>query len=540
MRNNQPITQREYQLESDDFLISRTNLRGRITYANPAFVEVSGFDYDELVGAPHNIVRHPDMPEAAFEDLWKSIKGGDVWIGLVKNRRKNGDHYWVRAHVTPVTEDGEIVGFVSVRLKADRASIKAAERDYTALREGRGRHLYLHEGEVRRRGLLAALRRWDPRSVGSSLGFLFLGAAMLDLVSLAIGLRGLEDDASGTRVAMITLTAVGLPLLALGFRMVARSMLAPVMTAARFTLQIAAGNLAVRPPGRRSGELGMLVMGLKLMRRSLASIVGDVHQGMTVVAPAARDIAQGNEDLSSRSEEQASSLQQTAASMEQMTATVSQNAENARQASELASDASNAVSESGRVMGEVVETMGRITESADRMAVIIGTIDGIAFQTNILALNASVEAARAGEHGRGFAVVAEEVRNLAARSAEASQEIRRLIDGSGREIESGATLVRNAESAIESVVSSVARVNHIMGEIRSASEEQNTGINQINQAVAQMDSVTRQNADRVQASAVAAASLERQIRVLTHSMDVFRLSSNLPAGNAGNTGGRVP
>jgi aerotaxis receptor len=202
---------------------------------------------------------------------------------------------------------------------------------------------------------------------------------------------------------------------------------------------------------------------------------------------------------------------------------VGQNAENARQASRLSGEASRAVSESGEVMGQVVDTMGRITASSEKMAVIIGTIDSIAFQTNILALNASVEAARAGEHGRGFAVVAQEVRNLAGRSADAAREIRDLIAGSGREIESGAELVRRAEAAIESVVTSVTRVNDIMGDISAASEEQSTGINQINQAVAQMDGVTRQNAERVQASARAAASLEAQVDSLTHSIAVFRL-----------------
>ncbi len=200
-----------------------------------------------------------------------------------------------------------------------------------------------------------------------------------------------------------------------------------------------------------------------------------------------------------------------------------QNAENARQASRLSGEASRAVSESGEVMGQVVDTMGRITASSEKMAVIIGTIDSIAFQTNILALNASVEAARAGEHGRGFAVVAQEVRNLAGRSADAAKQIRDLIDGSGREIDNGAKLVRRAEAAIESVVTSVTRVNDIMGDISAASEEQSTGINQINQAVAQMDGVTRQNAERVLASARAAAALEAQVDNLTHSIAVFRL-----------------
>ena len=526
MRDNQPVTGHEHKLRSDDFLISRTDLRGRITYANPAFVEVSGFTNDELVGAPHNIVRHPDMPAAAFKDLWSCIKGGDVWIGLVKNRRKNGDYYWVRAHVTPISEDGDIVGFVSVRLKADNASIAAAERDYAALREGRGGHLYLHKGEVRRRGPLAALKRWDPRSVTSRMSLLFSGCAALVLLITGVVLYSLEQAQAAVPTLLLAVPAVGIALMGLGFHAVTRSVLAPVRTAGRFTLQVAAGNLAARPPGRSGGELGMLVMGLKLMRRSLGSIVGHMQQGMTVVAPAARDIAEGNEDLSSRSEQQASSLQQTAASMEQMTATVAQNADSARQASELTADASRSTSESVEVMGQVVSTMSRITASSERMGEIIGTIDSIAFQTSILALNASVEAARAGEHGKGFAVVAQEVRNLAGRSADAAREIRGLIDGSGQEIDSGADLVRRAETAISSVADSVGRVNEFMADIRSASEEQSAGITQINAAVAQMDVVTRQNADRVQSSAIAAASMERQVRLLTHSMNVFRLDDS--------------
>ena len=544
MRNNQPVIDREYAVKSEDFLISRTNQRGRITYANPAFIDVSGFSREELVGAPHNIVRHPDMPEAAFENLWATLKQGDTWIGLVKNRRKDGRYYWVRAHVTPLVEDGEIAGYVSVRLKADRASIDAAERDYSLLREGRGRRLYLHEGEIRRRGVWSALRRWNPNSVSSRLALLYLACAVPLAGAIGLGAYGLSGDQGMPLIAtaLIALGAVGLPVLALLFWLTARSVLRPLHEAGAFTLQIAAGNLAAKPPRRLSGEMGRLVMGLKLMRRSLGSIVADVNKGIDVVTPASRDIAQGNEDLSSRSEEQATSLQQTASSMEQITATVGQNAENARQASRLSSEASRAVSESGEVMGQVVDTMGRITASSEKMAVIIGTIDSIAFQTNILALNASVEAARAGEHGRGFAVVAGEVRNLAGRSSDAAKQIRDLIDGSGREIDSGAELVRRAEAAIESVVTSVTRVNDIMGDISAASEEQSTGINQINQAVAQMDGVTRHNAERVLASARAAARLEAQVESLTHSIAVFRLqgAGNEPVPSSVATVRRLP
>ena len=221
MRNNQPVTNREYALKGDDFLISRTNRRGRITYANPAFIEVSGFTREELIGAPHNIVRHPDMPEQAFENLWRTLKEGGTWIGLVKNRRKDGGYYWVRAHVTPIIEDGEIAGFVSVRLKADKGSIDAAEQAYTALREGRGGHLYLHRGEIRRRGVVAALRRWSPRSVSSRMTLLYLASAAPLLGAGVIGFLG-RGEAAPLSTALMALAAVGLPLLALLFWTTAR------------------------------------------------------------------------------------------------------------------------------------------------------------------------------------------------------------------------------------------------------------------------------------------------------------------------------
>ncbi|MDX1354013.1 MAG: PAS domain-containing protein, partial [Halomonas venusta] len=153
MRNNQPVTQREIELQSDDFLVSRTDLKGRITYANPAFIEISGFQYEELIGAPHNLIRHPDMPPAAFENLWQTVKSGETWRGLVKNRCKNGDHYWVSASVTPIIEDDQVVGYASVRVQATREAIAQAEQAYAEIREGRNKQLYLDKGKLRKKGL---------------------------------------------------------------------------------------------------------------------------------------------------------------------------------------------------------------------------------------------------------------------------------------------------------------------------------------------------------------------------------------------------
>ncbi|KAF0802814.1 aerotaxis receptor Aer [Alcanivorax xiamenensis] len=529
MRDNQPVTQREYTLRDDHFLISRTDLRGKISYANPAFIEVSGFSREELLGAPHNLVRHPDMPPLAFENLWRTLKAGGTWVGVIKNRRKNGDHYWVKAHVTPIMEDGEIKGYVSVRLKPDADSVIRAEHAYAAMNTDKGHRFSLERGEILRRGPDSWRRRLRRRGGAVRLGGLALLAVVLLAISSVVGLYGVShlpsDDPVRGRLMLAhgLLLVAGVPVLALLGVMTAGALLKPLREAVMFTFQIAAGNLAAQPPKRTLGEAGRLNMALAVTQRCLGSIVGHVNEGIAVVTPAARGIAEANRDLSSQTEQQAESLQQTASSMEQITSAVRQNADNARQASELASQAAGQVAHSGEVMGEVVNTMERITASSNKMTVIIDSIDAIAFQTNILALNASVEAARAGEQGRGFAVVASEVRNLAGRSAAAAKEIRDLIANSGREIQSGADLVHRAESTIREVVASVTRVNDIMGEITCASEEQSSGIAQINQAVTRMDETMQHNARRIQGSADAAGALRGEVDTLGHSVAVFHL-----------------
>ncbi|MCK2185124.1 methyl-accepting chemotaxis protein [Halomonas getboli] len=672
MRNNQPITQREVVLKDDHFLISRTDLKGRITYANPAFIEVSGFPRDELVGAPHNLVRHPDMPPAAFQDLWDTLAAGETWHGLVKNRCKNGDYYWVDASVSPIVEDGEVVGHASMRTKADPAEIELAEAVYARMREGHRTGYRLDRGRLVRRGLRGRLARLNLSSMRAKLVAMVLVAGMLLAVAGGLGLFGIDDagqrlqrlnrdglqdvarlqqidqvvtqshqeltsrepfelinqrdeviagleqaetrldalwqayrdggrnatsaaeafgedlahyrqagldhaiellnaddnfkvfselpphakemrdwgdglstevndliaaeqqaataladqaQAAERRMVLTLAVMMGLGLLALialGWLQL-RALIRPLRSAEQFTLQIASGNLAATPPRRGRDEVGRMLGALELMRKSLGSIVGDVSKGVERVAPAARDIASGNEELASRTEQQAASLQQTASSMEEMTTTVQHNSDNAQQASGLASDNASQTAETGELMQQLVGTMGEITTGSKKMTEIIDVIDSIAFQTNILALNASVEAARAGEQGRGFAVVAGEVRQLASRSASAAQEIKALIDGSARQIEGGAALVKRAESALSEVLEASTRVNDIMGEITSASTEQSNGIGQINQAVMEMDRVTQQNAERVQASAQAATDLDQQAADLAQAVAAFRL-----------------
>lgn len=674
MRNNQPVTQREVELKEDDFLVSRTDTKGRITYANPAFITISGFEHAELIGAPHNLIRHPDMPPGAFENLWHTVKTGETWRGLVKNRCKNGDHYWVDANVTPIIEDEQVVGYTSIRVQASREAIEQAEQAYAEMREGRNKRLYLDKGRLRQKGMMSRLARVRLDTIRAKLAGMVVAAGLLLLISSGLGLYGLNvagerlgqlnNDGLGdvirlqqidqtiaqTRQAMIEpermelinqrfemgesvqesaaevaavwqayysrevnktelatefdqqlqaflqngmgqaasvlqaeetyqaftgldavisvmtndgralsgmvnqliaqkqqaaeamaeeaqqgqttmlgaqsiVLVIGLLLLILIGVVTLRAIVRPLKSASRFTLQIAGGNLAAKVPPRRRDEVGQLMVSLDTMRKSLSSIIGDVKGGIDVVTPAAKDIASGNEELSSRTEQQAASLQQTAASMEEMTATVRQNSDNAQEARRLADNNAMQVTNTGELMTQLVDNMQRITQSSQQMTDIINVIDSIAFQTNILALNASVEAARAGEHGRGFAVVADEVRNLAGRSAGAAQEIRGLIDGSNKEVSSGAVTVKKAEVAIAEVAEAARSVTQIMHEISAASEEQSSGITQVNQAIAEMDQATQRNAVRVQETARAAGALEQQAGLLVLSVEAFRLNS---------------
>ena len=304
---------------------------------------------------------------------------------------------------------------------------------------------------------------------------------------------------------------------------VSRSLLRSVAAASADVAALAAGDLTPRPHDAGADEIGRLSADIATVRTRLAESIGAVRDASESVRVAAGEIAAGNADLSQRTEQQAGTLQQTAASMEQINGTVRHNAEAARQANELVAEASQVATQGGQVVGRVVDTMGEISTSSRRIADIIGTIDGIAFQTNILALNAAVEAARAGEQGRGFAVVASEVRSLAQRSGEAAREIRSLIAGSTERVEAGAQLVQEAGSTMQDIVQQVRRVSELIGEIASATEAQTHDIGSASAAVQQIDQVTQQNAALVEQSAAAAESLRQQAARLVDSVSVFRV-----------------
>ncbi|MBB2984428.1 MULTISPECIES: methyl-accepting chemotaxis protein [Paraburkholderia] len=346
--------------------------------------------------------------------------------------------------------------------------------------------------------------------------------------------QSLLDERSGEVLSMTASTKLTLAVagtmtvilsIVLGFfitRGITRALGGEPADAATVAGRIAEGNLEV-PVAVAPSDQNSLMASLEAMRQQLRSIVSEIQSSAEAITTSSAEIAQGNLDLSQRTEEQAASLQETAASMEQLTATVRQNTENARQANALAGSACDVAVRGGEVVNQVVETMRVISSSSGKVAEIIAVIEGIAFQTNILALNAAVEAARAGDQGRGFAVVAGEVRTLAQRSASAAKEIKDLITTSVKSVAQGSQEVERAGTTMADIVQSVRRVTHIMGEIASASDEQGTGIGQVNVAVSQMDSVTQQNAALVEQASAAAQSMAQQATALRGVVGVFRI-----------------
>jgi methyl-accepting chemotaxis protein-2 (aspartate sensor receptor) len=349
--------------------------------------------------------------------------------------------------------------------------------------------------------------------------------------------RASLDSIDGRLALFRAVGAVILALLLAGtiavFLLLKHGVVAPLEEAGRHFERIAQGLLDHPIASRGTNEIGRLYSGLALMQTSVARTVKTVRDSADSIHIGADEIATGNADLSARTENQAASLEETASSMEELTAAVRQTASHAREANTLAESALDATSRGSDVVNEVVEKMRGIAQSSDRIAEIIGVIDGIAFQTNILALNAAVEAARAGEQGRGFAVVAGEVRGLAQRSAQSAKEIKTLISESVAEIQGGSELVERAGDAMRNVSASISRVTQMMAEISASSSEQSTGIEQINQAVVQMDGMTQQNAALVEEAAAAAASLHQQTQQLKDAVSVFEISNAVLAVEQG-------
>jgi aerotaxis receptor len=513
LRTNLPVTQREVMVGEGETLLSTTDLKGRILYANDAFIRISGFEQAELYGKAHNVVRHPDMPEEAFADMWRTLQDERPWSALVKNRRKDGDHYWVRANATPVRAHGRVVGYLSVRTRATPDDIRACESAYRRIRDGRTAALLFRGGFIVRRGLSGAWQRfWRFLPLGARVQGAVLACTAAGVAATLVAMQ------SGAIAPALLIMATASAATALWLH---TGIVSPLLAVTQQAHEVASGQPSGTRHRQRGDEIGALARSVEQAGLNVVSLVDDMREKGQGVQRAAEELSQGNADLAVRTELAASSLQQSAAALEQLAATILSNRDTAHHATALAADATSVAARGALLVDKVVQEAEAISEASRRVGEIVGLIDAVAFQTNVLALNAAVEAARAGVHGRGFAVVASEVRTLSQRSAEAARDIRRLLEASQERVDSGRKAVAEAGDSMGEMTRSVESLAAMIRDISAASAEQATGVEEINTAVAQLDRMTQQNAALVQQSTAATEGLTLRARRLAEAVAAF-------------------
>ena len=571
MRSNLPVTQNECPLRSGLTIVSRTDLKGRIEYVNADFIEASGFSEEELLGQPHNLVRHPDMPPEAFADLWDTLKAGRPWTGLVKNRRKNGDHYWVVANATPLLQDGVTVGYLSVRTLPTREQVQAAEAAYKLFTSGQARGLRIAEGHVVK---ATSLARFNPlRRAPVPLQFTLLALGALASTGAA-GAAGWLHSPLLAAVAAALALATAVP----GVQLVRRTT-AALRTAAGQLDSFAQGRFdgiidarghderaqmllalkrvqtrvgfefndakrrAIEVQAQRDAENEVAVevrdlvgaatqgdlrarialagknafftglcQGLNQLLDNLSGTIRNVRLAAGELTAASHQVSQTSQSLAQSASQQAASVEETTASLQEMSASVKGNAESAAVTDGIATQAAHEAAEGAAAVGQTVDAMKSIAAK-------VKIVDDIAYQTNLLALNAAIEAARAGEHGKGFAVVAAEVRKLAERAQVAAQEIGTLAGTS-------VGLAQKVGTLLTGMVPSIQKTSELVQEIAAASGEQSDGVGQITGAMNHLSGSTQQTASASEELSATAEELSAQAEQLQDLMASFRLSED--------------